>query len=159
MAAGCEKERERARSKSAWQRTSDRWIGRTVLLQLSVIAGGDKQPPPLCSSFLVRCRAPMRAQVRWTARDAWHKRRRQAPLADIGAPRCADKRDEAIMVEHVGPSACGDIATLPSAKQYHVRERASSGTAEVTSSYHCLEKSISAIRFSSWFDSNRRPQR
>ena len=48
---------------------------------------------------------------------------------------------EAIMVAHVGPSAWRQ-PRCRQPKQYHVRECASSGTAEVTSSYHCLEKSI-----------------
>ena len=45
------------------------------------------------------------------------------------------------MVAHVGPSAWRQ-PRCRQPKQYHVRECASSGTAEVTSSYHCLEKSI-----------------
>ena len=75
-----------------------------------------------------RCRAPTRAQVQ-NARYAAHRRKRvQASGARARFP-C------------VGPSAWRQ-PRCRQPKQYHVRECASSGTAEVTSSYHCLEKSI-----------------
>ena len=47
----CEK-RESEKRESARQRKSDRWIGRTVLSQLSIMSWGNKQPTFVWSSLL-----------------------------------------------------------------------------------------------------------
>ena len=49
---------------------------------------------------------------------------------------------------HVGPSVWRQ-PRCRQPQQHHVRERASSGTARIASSYHCVEESNSAIQFSS----------